>query len=97
MQVRVFALVPAFKKFGMAIAAKIPMIATTIMISTSVKPDSRDVFIFIICSICFVFIETAVGFNTEAGVWLHVLSNFLANCQFSGYPQFLSGNPHLMP
>ena len=35
-------------KFGMAIAASIPMIATTIMISTNVKPATRFVFNFII-------------------------------------------------
>src|SRR5579859_2754728 len=35
-------------RFGMAIAANNPMIATTIMISTSVKPDSVKVLIFCI-------------------------------------------------
>ena len=33
-------------KFGMAIAANNPMMATTIMISTSVKPDFVEVLIF---------------------------------------------------
>jgi hypothetical protein len=33
----------AFTKLGIAIAARRPMIATTIMISTSVKPDLRDI------------------------------------------------------
>ena len=38
----------ALRKLGIAIAAKRPMMATTIMISTSVKPALRDVFIFIL-------------------------------------------------
>ena len=37
----------AFTKLGMAIAAKRPMIATTIMISTRVKPDLLEALIFI--------------------------------------------------
>src|SRR5579859_4010723 len=39
----------ALTKFGIAIAAKRPMMATTIMISTSVKPALR---VFLICFIC---------------------------------------------
>ena len=40
----------AFTKFGIAMAAKRPMMATTIMISTSVKPALRMFFIvFIFC------------------------------------------------
>jgi hypothetical protein len=35
-------------KLGIAIAARRPMMATTIMISTSVKPDLRDVLFFIL-------------------------------------------------
>src|SRR5580658_9414097 len=35
-------------KFGIAIAANRPMMATTIMISTSVKPFAREVLIFFI-------------------------------------------------
>jgi hypothetical protein len=35
-------------KLGIAMAAKRPMIATTIMISTNVKPALRDVFLFIL-------------------------------------------------
>ena len=38
----------AFTKLGMAIAASKPMMATTIMISTSVKPDLREVLVFIL-------------------------------------------------
>src|SRR6266702_863891 len=37
----------ALTKLGIAIAARRPMMATTIMISTSVKPPLRDVLIFI--------------------------------------------------
>src|SRR5215471_3279113 len=37
----------ALTKFGIAMAANRPIIATTIMISTRVKPALRDVFIFI--------------------------------------------------
>src|SRR2546425_1216538 len=48
MQAFCWAVVRAFTKLGMAIAANRPMMATTIMISTSVKPDLRDVLIFIL-------------------------------------------------
>src|SRR5438105_4062766 len=40
--------VRALMKLGIAIAAKRPMMATTIMISTNVKPDWRDGLIFIL-------------------------------------------------
>src|SRR5579862_4050471 len=42
----------AFTKFGIAIAARRPIIATTIMISTSVKPALR---LFLVCFIFFFF------------------------------------------
>src|SRR6516164_7283764 len=42
----------AFTKFGIAIAAKRPMMATTIMISTNVKPALR---LFLVCFILFSF------------------------------------------
>src|SRR5258708_8160520 len=48
MQAVVCEVVRARMKFGIAMAASRPMIATTIMISTSVKPALRDVFIFIL-------------------------------------------------
>src|SRR5690349_2449962 len=51
MQVFFWAELRAFTKFGMAMAASRPMMATTIMISTSVKPALRVVVVFI----CFVF------------------------------------------
>ena len=50
MQVLVCAVVRAFKKLGIAIPANSPIMATTIMISTSVKPD---VFMVFILSFCF--------------------------------------------
>src|SRR6185295_9151237 len=43
----IWAVVRARTKLGMAIAARRPIMATTIMISTSVKPDLRDLLIFI--------------------------------------------------
>jgi hypothetical protein len=46
MQAFLWAVLRARTKFGMAIAASRPMIATTIMISTSVKPALREVFVF---------------------------------------------------
>src|SRR5437867_34733 len=44
--------VRARTKLGMAMAANSPMMATTIMISTSVKPDLFDALIFIL-TLCF--------------------------------------------
>src|SRR6266550_4460458 len=52
----------ALTKLGIAIAARRPMMATTIMISTSVKPALREVLIFI----CFLtFSVTVCGVNTS--------------------------------
>src|SRR5437867_13044889 len=48
MQALVCEVVRALMKLGIAIAANRPMMATTIMISTNVKPDLRDVWIFIL-------------------------------------------------
>src|SRR5260370_38060130 len=47
MQAFCWAVVRARTKFGMAMAANRPMMATTIMISTSVKPSFLEVLIFI--------------------------------------------------
>src|SRR6516225_3566042 len=47
--------VRARTKLGIAIAARRPMMATTIMISTSVKPDLRDVLFFILTLLSFCF------------------------------------------
>ena len=52
MQAFVCDCVRAFTKLGIAIAANRPMMATTIMISTRVKPDLLLVLIFIYCSFC---------------------------------------------
>src|SRR6266849_624592 len=41
--------VRALMKLGIAIAARRPMMATTIIISTNVKPDLREVLMFILC------------------------------------------------
>ena len=43
MQAFVCEVVRAFTKLGIAMAARRPMMATTIMISTRVKPDLREV------------------------------------------------------
>src|SRR5260370_2680196 len=55
--------VRALTKLGIAIAARRPMMATTIMISTSVKPDLRVVLIFIlmITSLAFQFARRERG------------------------------------
>ena len=47
MQAFICAVVRAFTKLGIAIEANMPIMATTIMISTSVKPPWRAVFVFI--------------------------------------------------
>ena len=54
--------VRAFTKLGIAIAANRPMMATTIMISTRVKPDLREVLVFIL-----VFILLCRGVNSAPG------------------------------
>src|SRR5437899_12221645 len=46
MQAFICAVVRALMKLGIAIAANRPIMATTIMISTSVKPPLRDVLVF---------------------------------------------------
>src|SRR6266571_9342643 len=62
MQAFICEVVRALMKLGIAIAARRPMMATTIMISTNVKPDLREVlmFILVVClSVC--------GVNEAAG------------------------------
>src|SRR5713101_8346447 len=49
MQAFICEVVRALMKLGIAIAARRPMIATTIIISTNVKPDLREVLMFILC------------------------------------------------
>src|SRR6478735_4105193 len=59
----------AFTKFGIAIAASKPMIATTIMISTKVNPDLRNVLTFI--GLAFL----TGGVNASEGRFILVLHN----------------------
>src|SRR5882672_2067797 len=47
--------VRARTKLGMAIAARRPIMATTIIISTNVKPDLLDLLIFILTNFAFLF------------------------------------------
>ena len=51
----------ALRKLGIAIAARRPIIATTIIISTSVKPARRDFFIFILLSFALCGVNDATG------------------------------------
>src|SRR5882724_13495184 len=53
----------ALMKLGIAIAASRPMMATTIMISTSVKPALRDVLFVFIVLVVFLF----CGVNETTG------------------------------
>ena len=55
--------VRAFTKLGIAMAAKRPIMATTIMISTRVKPALRDALIFILLFVTFCF----CGVNETTG------------------------------
>src|SRR3974390_3333789 len=55
MQALACEVVRAFTKLGIAMAANRPMMATTIMISTRVKPDLRDVLILILTCLAFLF------------------------------------------
>jgi hypothetical protein len=69
MQVFFRAVSRALMKFGIAIAARRPIIATTIMISTSVKPALTEDLIFIL----FYFVFSGVN---------RVTSGFIYNCVF---------------
>src|ERR1017187_2312800 len=53
----------ALTKLGMAIAAKRPIMATTIIISTNVKPALRRVLVFFI----FIFLFVCCGVNNTTG------------------------------
>src|SRR5687767_8380398 len=57
-----WAVVRALTKLGIAIAARRPMMATTIMISTRVKPALRELRIFILF-----FLPFSGGVNCTAG------------------------------
>src|SRR6267154_5809545 len=65
----------AFTKFGIAIAASNPMMATTIMISTSVKP--AVLFVLICITLLSVFLFRGVN-NAKGGLLL--LLNSFTNC-----------------
>ena len=53
--------VRALMKLGMAIAANRPIMATTIMISTNVKPDVRVVLCFILFFFLYCGVNEATG------------------------------------
>src|SRR5215467_14524327 len=63
MQAFFWEVVRARIKLGIAIAAKRPIMATTIMISTNVKPDLREVLIFIL----YVFLSAAAWTKRQTG------------------------------
>src|SRR3989442_555985 len=65
----------AFTKFGIAIAASSPMMATTIMISTSVKPA----FLFVLICMTNLSVVSARGV-TQAKGWLLLLLDLFTNC-----------------
>ena len=77
MQAFICEVVRARTKFGIAIAASNPMIATTIMISTRVKPDFFDVLILILALFAFLFLrrEPAAG-----GLERSLLCSLIARC-----------------
>ena len=61
MQVFCRATLRARTKFGNAIAAKRPMMATTIMISTRVKPDFREDWLGILFDFCWLLCSMRVS------------------------------------
>src|SRR5215469_13249147 len=66
----------AFTKLGIAIAASKPMMATTIMISTSVKPALRDCFV---CFILYYFLFSELRWNfTTGGLYDYMFVHFIA-------------------
>src|ERR1017187_243903 len=66
----------AFTKFGIAMAARRPMMATTIMISTSVKPALRR---FLDCFIVFAFSLFRGGTMPQAGLDNYNFVHFIAS------------------
>src|SRR5664279_5007771 len=65
----------AFTKFGIAMAARRPMMATTIMISTRVKPALRR---FLVCFIVFAFSLFRGGTARQAGLYNYDFVHFIA-------------------
>src|SRR5882762_37053 len=72
MQAFICEVVRALMKLGIAIAANRPIMATTIMISTRVKPLLRDVLVFIFFFVCY-------GVNTATSGLL-LLQFVFTNC-----------------
>src|ERR1700761_4335472 len=67
----------AFTKFGIAIAANRPMMATTIMISTSVKPDLR---VLLIAFIILTFFSVMRWNVTAGGLYDNIFVHLIACC-----------------
>src|SRR4029077_12832351 len=67
MQALAWEVARAFTKFGIAMAARRPMMATTIMISTSVKPALRMFFIVFIV----VIFLSCCGVNSATGGFIY--------------------------
>jgi len=63
------------KKLGIAIAANRPIMATTIMISTNVKPALRDVLVVFIAAFRFLRRERTTG-----GLYDDVFCSLIACC-----------------
>src|SRR5579862_6711534 len=65
----------AFTKLGIAMAASKPMMATTIIISTSVKPALRDCFV---CFILYYFLFSELRWNfTTGGLYDYMFVHFI--------------------
>ncbi len=78
MQAIFYACCRLFIKFGTAIDANNPMMATTIMISTKVKPDASDVLIFM--HICLSVLWREPGNGRVIIYYCHRCSQ-IARCQ----------------
>src|SRR5208282_2735198 len=77
MQAFCCAVARALMKLGMAIAASRPMMATTIMISTRVKPALREVlFVFMFC----LFFVSLCGVNDTTGGLHQLLRSSFTDC-----------------
>src|ERR1043165_335093 len=83
-----WAVLRARTKFGIAIAANRPIMATTIMISTSVKPDLRRLFFFILSFLFY-------GVNLATGGLVLLLQQVFTYCPLPTVKTFLSLKPQL--
>src|SRR6266436_4388958 len=89
MQAFICEVVRALMKLGIAIAANRPMMATTIIISTNVKPDLREVLMFILCLSLYLRRERS---NRRVSI----ISNFrslIARCDRSAMGSSLNAMP----